>query len=60
METNSFWISWLPLILRDPRVRAPVLETGAGLAHVTAADVKALFARLAANHQPTVVIARAP
>ena len=59
MESNGFWASNLPLVLRDPRVRAQVLETGAGLAAVTAEDVRALFARLAADKTPVTVVSRA-
>jgi zinc protease len=59
MEGNAFWSTWLPLVLRDPRVRANVLETGAGLAAVNAEDLRALFARLAADPTPVVVVSRA-
>ena len=59
MEGNAFWASTLPLVLRDPRVRASVLETGPGLAAVTAEDVRALFARLAADKTPVTVVSRA-
>ncbi|WP_428334725.1 M16 family metallopeptidase [Novosphingobium sp.] len=59
MEGNAFWASWLPLVLRDPRVRQSVLETKAGYAAVSVADVQALFARLAADPAPIVVEARA-
>lgn len=55
METNGFWATWLPLVLRDPRVRAHVLETGLGLEQVDAAAVQAVFARLAATRTPVVV-----
>jgi zinc protease len=59
MEGNAFWATWLPLVLRDPRVRANVLESGAGLSAVSAEDVRALFARLAADKTPVTVVARA-
>lgn len=59
MEGNSFWSTWLPLVLRDPRVRRQVLETGPGMAAVTAADVQALFAKLAAAPPPVTVVAEA-
>ena len=59
MEGNAFWTAWLPLVLRDPRVRQSVLETKAGFAAVSAADVQALFARVAADPAPIVVEARA-
>jgi len=59
MQGNDFWSSWLPLVLRDPRVRESVLDTQAGLAAVTAADVQALFARIAADPAPIIVEARA-
>ncbi len=59
MESNGFWANWLPMVARDPRVRAQVLETGAGLAAVTAEDVRAVFARLAADHTPVTIVARA-
>ena len=59
MEGNAFWATMLPLVLRDPRVRANVLETGAGLKAVTAEDVRALFARLSADTNPVTVVSRA-
>ena len=59
MESNAFWATWLPLVLRDPRVRGQVLDTGAGLAAVKAEDVQALFARLAADKAPVTIVARA-
>ena len=59
MESNAFWATWLPLVLRDPRVRGQVLDTGAGLAAVKAEDVQALFARLAADKTPVTIVARA-
>ena len=59
MEGNAFWSNWLPLVLRDPRVRQSVLETQAGFAAVSAADVQALFARIAAGPAPVIVEARA-
>ncbi|KUR75131.1 pitrilysin family protein [Novosphingobium sp. FSW06-99] len=59
MEGNAFWATMLPLVLRDPRVRANVLETGAGLEAVTAEDVRALFARLSADTNPVTVVSRA-
>jgi zinc protease len=58
METNGFWVATLPQVLRDPRVRGNVLETGAGLAAVSADDVRALFARLAADKTPVTVVSR--
>jgi zinc protease len=59
MEGNAFWAAWLPMVLRDPRVRANVLETGPGLAAVSAEDVRALFARLAGDPTPVTVESRA-
>lgn len=59
MEGNAFWSTWLPLVLRDPRVRSQVLETGPGMAKVSAADVQALFAQLAAAPAPIAVVAEA-
>jgi zinc protease len=59
MEGNAFWSTWLPMVLRDPRVRANVLDTGAGWSAVSAEDVRALFARLAADPTPLTVISRA-
>jgi zinc protease len=59
MEGNAFWANTLPQVLRDPRVRANVLESGAGLSAVSAEDVRALFARLAADKTPVTVVARA-
>ena len=59
MEGNGFWSTWLPLVLRDPRVRAQVLETGPGMASVSAGEVQALFARLAAQPAPVTVVAEA-
>jgi zinc protease len=59
MEGNVFWSNWLPLVLRDPRVRQSVVETKAGFAAVSAEDVRALFAHLAADKAPVVVEARA-
>ena len=59
MEGNAFWATWLPVVLRDPRVRQSVLETKAGYAGVSAADIQALFARIAAAPAPVVVEARA-
>jgi len=59
MEGNAFWATWLPLVLRDPRVRANVLDTGTGLSAVTAEQVRALFARLAAEKEPVTVMSRA-
>jgi zinc protease len=59
MEGNAFWSAWLPLVLRDPRVRASVIETKAGFAAVSAADVQALFARIAAGPAPIIIEARA-
>jgi len=59
MEGNAFWATWLPMVLRDPRVRADVLDTGAGLAAVSAEDVRALFAHLASDPTPVTVVSRA-
>jgi zinc protease len=59
MEGNAFWATWLPLVLRDPRVRQSVLDTGPGLRAVTVQEVQALFARIAADHAPLVVESRA-
>lgn len=59
MEGNGFWATWLPLVLRDARVRNHVLDTSAGLSAVTAEDVRALFARLAADPAPVTVVAKA-
>ena len=59
MEGNGFWSTWLPLVLRDPRVRAQVLESGPGMASVNAGEVQALFARLAARPAPVTVVAEA-
>ena len=59
MEGNAFWATWLPLVLRDPRVRQAVLETKAGFGAVSAEDVRALFARIAADKAPVTVEARA-
>jgi zinc protease len=58
MEGNPFWSTWLPMVLRDPRVRQSVLETRDGLGSVTAEDVRALFARIAANKTPVTVVAK--
>ena len=59
MESNGFWATWLPLVLRDPRVRQAVLEAKAGFGAVSAEDVRALFARIAADTAPLTVEARA-
>ena len=59
MQGNGFWATWLPLVLRDPRIRGQVLDTGAGLAAVKAEDVRALFARLSADQTPVTIVARA-
>ncbi len=58
MEGNAFWSTWLPMVLRDPRVRQSVLETRDGLSAVTPEDVRALFARIAADKTPVTMVAK--
>ena len=58
-ENNDFWIGELPLVLRDPRVKTPVLEEANGLAAVSAADVQAFVKRFVQGKVPVTIIATA-
>lgn len=58
-ETNHYWLTNLPLVLRDPRARTPVLDYADGIASVTADQVQAVFARFVADKVPVTVIAKA-
>lgn len=58
-ENNDFWIGQLPLVLRDPRVKTPVLEEANGLAAVSAADVQAFVRRYVQGKMPVTIIAKA-
>ncbi|MBU6268595.1 MAG: insulinase family protein [Sphingomonadales bacterium] len=58
-ESNAFWIARLPLVQRDPRVAAPVLDEAEALKAVTAADVQTLARRWLAGKVPVTVVAKA-
>lgn len=59
LETNGYWLEQLALVLRDPRAKAPTLNTAEGIKPVTAADVQALFAKYVRGVQPLVIEAKA-
>jgi zinc protease len=58
-ESNTFWNSELPLVLRDPRVKAPLLAQASGIKEVTAEDVQALMTRFITSKVPTTIISKA-
>ena len=40
LQRNEYWAAALPLVLRDPRQRAPILTTIAAAEAVTAVDLQ--------------------
>ena len=46
-------------MLRDPRMKQPILTRTASIEAVSAADVQALLTRFVTNKQPLTVIAKA-
>lgn len=58
-ESNSWWVSNLSSVLRQPLVRSWMLDEARGLTGVTASDVQAFAAKYLAKPKPVVVIAKA-
>ena len=59
LENNGWWTGSLSAVLRDPRMKAPVLDRAANIAAVTPADVQALLQRFVSDKTPLTVIAKA-
>ena len=59
LESNGWWTGSLSAFLRDPRMKAPMLDRAANIAAVTPADVQALLKRFVSDKTPLTVIAKA-
>lgn len=58
-ESNSWWVTNLSSVLRQPLVRTWMLDEAPGLTAVTASDVQAFAAKYLARPKPVVIIAKA-
>jgi zinc protease len=59
LENDGWWTGNLSLMLRDPRMKQPILTRAASIEAVSAADVQTLLTRFVTNRQPLTVIAKA-
>jgi len=59
LENDGWWTNNLSQMLRDPRMKQPILMRTANIEAVGAADVQALLTRFVMNRQPLTVIAKA-
>jgi len=59
LENDGWWTGNLSQLLRDPRMKQPILTRTASIEAVSAADVQALLTRFVTNKQPLTVIAKA-
>jgi|AraplaCL_Cvi_mCL_1032061.scaffolds.fasta_scaffold00050_76 zinc protease len=59
LENDGWWTNNLSQMLRDPRMKQPILMRTANIEAVSAADVQALLTRFVTNRQPLTVIAKA-
>jgi len=57
-ETNAYWAGNLALELRDPRLKAAILDHTSGITAVTARDVQTLFQQYVDGKVPVTVIAK--
>lgn len=59
LETNDYWAFRLPVLVRNPRVKAHILARVEGIAATTPEDVRALFANEIRGKLPVAVVVRA-
>lgn len=59
METNDYWTTRLPLLIRDPRIKAQILARVDGIEAVTEEDVRAMFANQILGKLPVTLAVRA-
>ena len=59
LENDGWWTGNLSQMLRDPRMKQPILARAANIDAVSAADVQALLTRFVTSRQPLTVIAKA-
>jgi zinc protease len=57
-ESASYWLSWLPRIQAEPRMKETMLNEAAGLQAVTAEQVQAYFRDHIVLRPPIEVVAR--
>jgi zinc protease len=59
LENDGWWTGNLSLMLRDPRMKQPILARAANIEAVSAADVQSLLTHFVTGKPPLTVIAKA-